>query len=186
MLNNLTRKISQLWSKASKKIKELTTSQSNKAVKDLIKEKKTLKRKDFTPGNLIFTSYDAKDKTQTYDKTPLVLILRTGSNHTLGLNFHWCPMSMRINLIKIIIAANEKNIQRGRPLEFSYKQLKPLLKSLGYAPVIRLYINGRLGTKGVVIPPERLIEVARLKTESFTNGKYSAGQMYQMARKRKR
>ena len=43
MFGNLTRKISSAWNAASKKIKELTTSQSNKKVKELIKEKKKLK-----------------------------------------------------------------------------------------------------------------------------------------------
>jgi len=59
-----------------------------------------------------------------------------------------------------------------------------MLKGLGYAPCIRLYINSRMGRVGVVIPPERLLEVSKLKTESFTNGKYSAAQLYNMAKKR--
>jgi len=166
------------------KVKELTFSQSNKKVKALIKEKRKLKSADFIPGNIIFMSYDAKDKEQTYDKTPLMMVLKRNSKHTLGLNYHWAPMSMRLNLVKLIILANEKNIKAGKQLEFKYEQLKPLLKQLGYAPIIRKYINNRISSVGVVIPPERLLEVARLKTESFTNGKYSANELYAKARKR--
>ena len=77
---------------------------------------------------------------------------------------------------------NEKNIKNNKPLEFSYMQLRPMLKSLGYAPCIRLYINKRISGTGVVIPPERLMEVARLKTETFTAGKFSASQMFQRAK----
>jgi hypothetical protein len=91
---------------------------------------------------------------------------------------------MRINLIKHIIRSNEKNIKNGLPLEFSYDELKPMLRGLGYAPCIRLYINKRISSTGVVIPPDRLVEVARLRTETFTNGKYSAEQLYAIARKR--
>lgn len=140
--------------------------------------------KDLKPGHLIFTLYDAKDKTQTYDRTPLVLILKRTKRHTLGLNFHWIPFSMRVNLIKHILKMNEANIRQRKPLKFSYIELKPMLKSLGYAPCIRLYINKRFSKQGVVLPSYRLMEVARLKTETFTKGKYSAAQMYQMARKR--
>lgn len=136
------------------------------------------------PGNLLFTFYDAKHKENTYDRTPLVLTLKRSSRYTLGLNFHWIPLSMRLNLIKTIIRMNEKNIKNGKPLQFSYNDLKPMLKSLGYAPCIRLYINNRLSKTGVVIPPERLFEVARLKTETFTKGRYSASDLFQMARKR--
>lgn len=167
-----------------KKIKELSASQSFRKVKDLIKEKKKMTKKDIIPGNIIFTFYDAKDKEQTYDKTPLALILRRGTTHTLVLNWHWIPLNMRINLIKHVIRLNTKNIEKNLPLEFNYKQLKPLLKTLGYAPCIRLYINKRISNTGVVIPPSRLMEVAKLKSESFTNGKYSAEQLYKMARQR--
>lgn len=166
----------------NRKIKELTPSASFRKVKDLLKERKKMTKSDLVPGNLIFTFYNAKNKEQSYDRTPLVLILRRNASHTLGLNFHWIPLSMRLNLIKQIVRMNERNIKNNKPLEFSYEQLKPMLKSLGYAPCIRLYINKRISNTGVVIPPERLMEVARLKTETFTQGKYSASQLFQMAR----
>jgi len=166
-----------------KKIKELSPAESLKSVKELLKRKRPMKGRDLKPGHLIFSRYNAKDKKQTYDRTPLVLILRRNTTHTLGINFHWVPFSMRINLIKAIIKVNAGNIRQRKPLKFSYKQLKPLLKSLGYAPVIRLYINKRFGRDGVIIPSHRLMDIARLKTETFTQGRYSAGEMFAMARK---
>lgn len=166
--------------------KELSKKESNDKVKDLLKRRIKLQAKyHMQPGNLLFTSYNAKDKTQTYDKTPLVLILRRGSKYTLGLNFHWLPVSKRMFLINHIMKVNKRNIKNNKPLEFNYRDLKPMLKSLGYAPCIRLYINSRMGRIGVVVPPDGLGEVARLKAESFTNGRYSAAQLYQMAKKRK-
>lgn len=167
-----------------RKIKELTPEQSYQKVKDLLKEKKKLTKKDCAPGNLLFTLYDAKYQEYTFDRTPLVLILRRNATHTLGLNFHWILPSMRLNLIFHIIKINRKNIEKGKPIQFEYSQLKPLLKSLGYAPCIRLYINKRFAQNGVVIPPERLVEVALMKTETFTNGKFSAAQLFKMANKR--
>lgn len=164
------------------KIKELSDRDSVEAVKALLKRKRKLEGKDLKPGHLIFTYYDAKYKENTYDKTPLVLILRRNATHTLGLNFHWVPYSMRINLAKFIIEKNAANIRQRKPLKFSYADLKPMLKSLGYAPCIRLYINSRFANTGVVLPSHQLMEVARLKAETFTSGKYSAYQLYAMAR----
>jgi len=182
---DILKNIKQFGKAAISKLKELNPFQSKKKVQKLIKEKRKLKESDFKPGNLIFGVYDAKDKEQTYDRTPLVLILKRGKTHTLGLNFHWAPFYMRINLIKVIVLSNAKNVKSGKPLQFSYEELKPLLRQLGYAPIIRLYINRRFGSQGVVIPPERLLEVAQLKTETFTNGRYTAEQMLAKARKRK-
>ena len=163
--------------------KELSKKDSDESVKMLLKKRIKLQaRYHMIPGMLLFTSYNAKDQSQTFDKTPLILILKRNSKYTLGLNFHWIPLSMRLNLVKAIIKMNTKNIEKNKPLEFSYEKLKPMLKSLGYAPCIRLYINSRLGNVGVPVPPENLLQMARLKTESFTNGKYSASQLYQMAK----
>lgn len=164
-----------------KQIKELTPTQSIKMVKSLLKNKESLSRKNFQPGRLLMYHYDAKDKDQTYDRTPLVLILRTGKIHTLGLNFHWLPVSMRVSLIKHILKVNKHNIAKGSELQFTYTDFKPMLRKYGYAPCIRLYINNRISPKGTVIPPENLVEVARLKSETFTRGKYSAEQLYKKA-----
>jgi len=168
-----------------RKIKELTPQESLDTVRGLLKRKRKigqLSRSNLKPGHLIFSEYNAKDKENTYDRTPLVLILRINKKHTLGLNFHWIPFSMRVNLVKRIIDMNAVNIRNRKALQFNYGQLKPMLKSLGYAPCIRLYINNRFNRNGVVIPPYKLMEMARLKTETFTKGRYSAGQMYAMAR----
>ena len=164
-----------------RKIKELSPKESFDKVRELIKGKTVLRKKDIIPGNLIFTFYDAKYPEFTYDRTPLVLVLGSNKFHTLGLNFHWILPVMRMKLIYYIIKINRRNIEANKPIEFDYKQLKPMLKALGYAPCIRLYINKRFAKQGVVISPPQLVEVARLKTETFTKGKYSAAQLYKMA-----
>lgn len=176
--------ISKLWNSLTKKVKEFTSSISNKKVKELLKSKKQLSQKDFTPGNLLFIAYNAKDKTQIFDRTPLVLVLRRGSKYTLGLNFHWLPVQLRVKLIKIIFSMNSKNIKNNKPLQFNYADLKPHMGRLGFAPVVRLYINNRISNLGVVIPPENLISAARLKAESFTNGKHSSEQLYKKAQRK--
>jgi len=163
------------------KIRELSPKQSYAKVKNLLKEKKRLTKKDMIPGNLIFTHYDAKYKENTYDRTPLVLILRRNPTHTLGLNFHWLLMNMRMDLVLHIMKLNKRNIQDGLPLQFSYDKMKPLLKKFGYAPCIRLYINKRFAKSGIKIPPSRLMEITMLKTETFTAGRYSAPQLFKMA-----
>lgn len=167
--------------------KELSKRDSDKRLQELLKTRIRLQaKKHYQPGNLVFTSYNAKFKEHTYDKTPLILVLVRGQRHTLGLNFHWLPVSRRMYLINHILSINKNNIKNGKPLEFSYGDLKPMLKSLGYAPCIRKYINARLGRIGVVVQPDNLASIARLKAESFTQGRYSSSQLYKMARERSR
>lgn len=162
--------------------KGLSASESIKFVKNMLKTKsRKLTLKDFEPGSLLMYRYNAKDKSQSFDATPLVLVLKRSRGYLLGVNFHWAPIPLRVILVKKILQMNTKNIKAGKKLEFDYKTLKPFLKKIGFAPVIRLYIKNRISETGVIIPPEHLMNAARTKSETFTNGKISAEELYKRA-----
>lgn len=169
----------------SKKLsgKELTYAQSKMSAKELVKTKKRLNKKDFAPGKTLFLSYNAKHKEITYDRTPLVLILRNSAKYTLGLNIHWLPFMMRQALVVQIMQMNKYQIENDKPLQFSYEQLKPFLKQFGYAPVIRLYINTRFSKQGVVIPSVKLPAVAKMRGETFMQGKHTSTEIFKQVNK---
>lgn len=160
----------------------LSASESIKFVKDMLKTKsKKLTLKDFESGSLLMYRYNARDRENTFDATPLVMVLKTSRRYVLGLNFHWLVLPLRIVLVKKILQMNAKNIKSGKKLEFNYKDLKPMLKKLGYSPCIRLYLKNRISETGVIIPPEHLMNAARTKSETFTNGRISAEELYKRA-----
>ena len=127
-----------------------------------------LKPIDFKTGNMIAFSYNALDKDKVYDKTPLSLILWRTKGYTLGLNFHWVPRPVRYIIVEYILKNNIGNIKNGRDIIISYKMLKPILLKLNLRVVIRLYINSRISTKGIVIPPELFRKAVDLPSEHFT------------------
>lgn len=163
---------------------EMTIKQSNDYIKDLMKKPKELKGRDFQAGSLLFYSYNAKDKENTYDKTPLVLILGSRGNYVLGLNFHWLPYSKRLWLVQRILQKNAGTMKRNNRIDFLYEDFIPLMKSVHFQPCIRLYIKNRISRRGVVIPPDELLNQVKLRSETFTNGKYTQQQLYQMAKRR--
>ena len=151
--------------------KEFTTAQSINLVKEMLKDKTLKKSKDkLTVGDLFFGVYDAKNKDEVYNKRPFVMLLKQNKNHMLGISFSWAPLPLRVVLIKKILQMNSQNIKAGKQLEFSYKELKPFLKKIGFAPVIRLYIRKRMSSSVVIVKPENLMQAARLNTAVFTNG----------------
>lgn len=169
---------------SKEEMKSLSAKDSFKIVKEMLKTRtKKLTLKDFVPGSLLMYKYNAKNREETFDATPLVMVLKTSRRYVLGINFHWLPIPLRVVLVKKILymPINIRNIKNGKPLEFSYKELKPFLKKVGYGPVIRLYIKNRISEMGVVIPPEDLMIAARLKTETFTQGRVSAETLYKKA-----
>ncbi len=162
--------------------KGLSPKESINFVKKMLKTKSTkLTLKDFEPGKLLMYKYNARYRENTFDATPLVLVLRYSRRYVLGVNFHWAPIPLRVVLVKKILNMNKRNIKEGKALDFSYKDLKPFLKKIGFAPVIRLYLKNRISETGVVIPPEHLMDAARTKSETFTNGKISAEELYKKA-----
>lgn len=136
--------------------------------------------KSFMPGSMLFYRYDAKNKENTYDKSPLVFVLRKSRGYMLGLNLHWCPIPLRLILINYVLKANRQNIRANMPLNISYQMLKPVIGKLNLTSVIRLYIFGRISRRGVVVPPEFWTSAAKLKSESFSGG-YSADALYKMS-----
>ena len=107
----------------------LTPAQSITFIKNQLKTNRTNIKKKFKPGKIIMFKYNAKNKKETYDKTPLVLVLRSSKSYMLGLNFHWLPIPLRVLLVKKIMSlpVNKKAIKNNTPLQFSYHQLRPFL-----------------------------------------------------------
>ena len=162
--------------------KGLNAKESFEFVKKMFQTKKQkLTLKDFEPGKLLMYKYNAKNKEETFDATPLVLVLKYSRRYVLGINFHWAPIPLRIVLVKKILNMNKRNIKEGKALDFSYKDLKPFLKRIGFAPIIRVYLKNRISELGVIIPPEYLMDAARTKSETFTDGKISAEELYKRA-----
>lgn len=149
-------------------MKQLSRAQSAVAIQNLYKSAVRLRDKYVVPGYTLVYKYDAKDKSKMYDRRPMVLVLSVSRTHMLGLNFHWIPFSMRMYLVKYIIRHNKNNIKNGKGIDFTYRKLKPMMKKLGYAPCIRLYIRKRMSKKCIPVPFERIVEVAQLDMAMFT------------------
>ncbi len=164
--------------------KELTTKESIQMLKNLTKSDKVQIQKHLKSGNLITFVYNAKDKTQKYDKTPFVLVLRVNSKYMLGLNFHWMSIERRVLFVDYLLKTQSKQIRNNNPFNVSYKKLKKIIKTLGVFPVVRLYIRSRMSSGGVKIPDKLLMSAAKMKSETFTQGKTNSTTLWSRAKRR--
>lgn len=159
-----------------------TTKESIDFFKKIINNKDNIVNKsEIVEGGLYFYNYNAKNKEETYDKKPLVFVLKIGSKSNICVNFHWAPRPLKVVLIKYFIMNNRKNIKSNKPLQMDYKKLKPFLKKIGFAPIIRRHLRGRIHGKVVNIPSSELMYAAMADTAVFTNGKISAEELYKRA-----
>ena len=163
-------------------VKELTPKESIEMMKNLMKTSKVNIQNELKPGNLVTFMYDAKDKTQIYDKTPFVMVLSTTSKYLLGVNFHWLPVTRRAILVDYILKKNQINIRKKQPLQISYKDIRMAIKNIGAFPVVRLYIRARMSPQGVKVPDELIMTAAKMRTETFTAGKANSTTLWSRAK----
>ena len=149
-------------------------------VKNLIKTKMKGTKSSISVGRILMFGYHAKDATQRYDATPLVIVLKFSKNYMLGINFHWCPIPLRISLINWIFKRNKVNVQRNKPLDLTYQDLKRIIKSKAYRPIIRLYIVKRMSNRCVRIPFENMEQICKTKSETFVGA--DENKLYKLAR----
>jgi len=165
-------------------VKELTPKESVEMIKNLMKTSSVKIQSNLLPGNLITFVYDAKDKSQKFDRTPFVMVLSKTSKYMLGVNFHWMPVSHRSVLVDYILRKNSKRIRMKKPLKMGYRELRAAVKGIGAFPVVRLYIRARMSPKGVLVPSELLRDAAKMKTETFTQGKANSTTLWQRAKQK--
>lgn len=151
-------------------------------VKNLIKTKMSPTRKNLGVGRILMFRYNAK-LPKAYDATPFAIILSVSKSYALGINLHWCPIKLRLSLINWIYKRNKQNIKQNKPLSLSYDDLRSILKSKAYRPIIRLYIIKRMSKQCVKIPWENMEQIAKTKSETFIG--VSENKLYNLARKHK-
>lgn len=152
-------------------------------VKNLIKTKMQPTRKNLEVGRILMFRYNAKTKAP-YDATPFAIILSTSKSYALGINLHWCPIKLRLSLINWIFKRNKQNIKQNKPLSLNYDDLRNVIKSKAYRPIVRLYIIKRMSKQCVKIPYENMEQIAKTKSETFTGT--SENTLYRLARKGKK
>ena len=152
---------------------------SLKLVKNLIKTKMTPTSQNLKVGRVLMFRYKAKQKVGAYDATPFALILNTSRSYVLGINFHWCPIKLRLSLINWIFKRNRQNIKNNKPLQVTYEDFRRIVKTPAYRPIIRLYIKKRISRNSVLIPFENMEQIAKTKSETFTG--VSENRLYKLA-----
>ena len=145
---------------------------------DLIRDGK----RDNNPfyGRLNMFFYDPKFKKTLpyYDTFPLVLPLEKYPDGFLGINLHYLPMSLRLQLLdRLVDFSNNTKFDETRTLDAGYGDLKKikLIK-----PTIKRYLRGRVKTQFRRIDADEFTVAALLPVARFK--KASAAEVYRDSR----
>jgi len=146
---------------------------------DLIRDGKR-KRSPFY-GRLNMFFYDPKFKKTLpyYDTFPLVLPLESYPDGFLGINLHYLPMKLRLQLLdRLVDYSNNTRFDESTILDVDYSKLKNvnLIK-----PTLKRYLAGRVKTDFRRIDAEEFMVAALLPVQRFKKG--SASEVYSDSRK---
>ena len=138
---------------------------------DLIRDGKRNNNPFYGRLNMFFYDPKFKKTLPYYDTFPLVLPLENYPDGFLGINFHYLPMNLRIQLLdRVVDFSNNTKFDESTRLDVDYSKLKSinLIK-----PALKRYLAGRVKTQFRRIDADEftvavLLPVARFKKASAT------------------
>ena len=146
---------------------------------DLIRDGKRNNKPFFGRLNMFFYDPKLKAKLPYYDTFPLVLPLEPYSDGFLGINFHYLPMALRLQLLdRVVDYSNNTKFDESTKLAVDYSKLKKL--SI-IKPTLKRYLAGRVKTQFRRIDADEFTVAALLPVQRFK--KASASEVYADSRK---
>ena len=145
---------------------------------DLIRDGKRNNKPFFGRLNMFFYDPKLKAKLPYYDTFPLVLPLEPYSDGFLGINFHYLPMALRLQLLdRVVDYSNNTKFDESTRLAVDYSKLKKL--SI-IKPTLKRYLAGRVKTQFRRIDADEFTVAALLPVARFK--KASAAEVYKDSR----
>ena len=146
---------------------------------DLIRDGKRDNKPFYGRLNMFFYDPKFKKKLPYYDTFPLVLPLESYSDGFLGINLHYLPMKLRLQLLdRLVDFSNNTNFDESTRLTVDYSKLKnvDLIK-----PTLKRYLAGRVKTQFRRIDADEFTVATLLPVQRFK--KASASEVYSDSRK---
>ena len=133
----------------------------------LMKEGKLTSRA--LPGFMYLFKYDPKDKNiPYYDMFPLVIPFRRVNEGFVGINFHYLPYPIRLNILKEFEKyASDKNLNERTRVRLNYRLIERSRVFRFVSPAIRRYSNQQLRTRLLNIPFNDWQVASQLPVQKF-------------------
>lgn len=133
----------------------------------LMKEGKLTSRA--LPGFMYLFKYDPKDKNiPYYDMFPLVIPFRRVNEGFIGINFHYLPFPIRLNILKEFEKyASDKNLNERTRVRLNYRLIETSRVFRFVNPAIRRYSNQQLRTRLLNIPFNDWQVASQLPVQKF-------------------
>lgn len=121
-------------------------------------------------GKMLMYVYDPKLKKTLpyYDKFPLIFMIKSDGDHTLGLNMHYLPPYERAKLMGALYnLINNRDMDEQTRLNITYQTLKGSSRYRLFKPCIKSYLSDHIRSKVYIIDPKEWNNVLLLPLANF-------------------
>ena len=136
-------------------------------------------------GDMVHFFYDPKLKKTLpfYDKFPLIFIIEFYKDGFLGINLHYLPPKLRLNLLdKLITLESNKKYDESTRLRVSYSILNATSRFKEFKPTIKRYLTNHIRSNFLKVNSDEWHMSIFLPTAKFT--KASAQKVWSDSRKK--
>lgn len=123
-------------------------------------------------GRLVMYTYDPKLKYKLpyYDRFPLVIIVKKLNNGWHGINLHYLPPNMRVDLLDGLKRLyDDKHLDENARLRLSYEQLTSNPSLRFFRPAFKRYLADHVRSNIYIVDPMEWDLTILLPTEKFTS-----------------
>jgi hypothetical protein len=127
-------------------------------------------RSAIMPGNLYMYVYDPKTKDDLpyYDRFPLVFPFRKTQDGFIGLNMHYLPYDLRINLLdQLLIFKNNARWDETTKIKYSWALIDGVSRYKAAKPCVKQYLSGHVRSQFRQIYSEDWATAMLLPVERF-------------------
>ena len=121
-------------------------------------------------GKMFLFIYDPKlkDVLPYYDIYPLIFPIEVKQEGFLGINLHYLPPMMRLQLVKALMdVANNKKNDDTTKLLISYKLLSAYSRYSSFLPCLKMYLWTQVKSKFLLIPSNNWEVACYLPLQKF-------------------
>ena len=134
-------------------------------------------------GRFCFFFYSSKGYQEGtlpyFDTSPMSLILGGEGKYINGLNWHYLPLNLRVQLFQQILAIEGGNFSDKQKLDATYNSIKAMTNL--YKPCFKNYLVGRIKSQAVWVPMDSALISIFLPVANFKGA--TQAQVYADSRK---
>lgn len=138
--------------------------------RQILRERKSFTSSKILPGNLYMFLYDAKmkDTLEYWDRFPLVFPFRAVPGGFYGLNLHYLPYRMRLQLMdKLLKFKNNDRFDETTRLRYSWSLINGVSKFKSAEPCVKHYLYEQVRSPFAKIDSQDWATAMMLPVEQF-------------------